>query len=69
MIMERKRIGCSKIVNFGGIKNPCHKILCDIVAEESVEGENETVTVKGLREIRLKCTQCKSITRIINVEE
>lgn len=62
--MKRKRISCSKLTMFGKVENPCHKILCDIVAEE-VEQTGDEVIVKDLKEIRLKCNQCKSITKIV----
>lgn len=53
------------MLDFGGAKNPCHKILCDIMAEEIEETENE-VLVKGLETVRIKCTSpaCKQITTI-----
>jgi len=65
--MMRKRISCNKILDFGRTENPCHKILCDIVAEEVTQIENE-VLVKGLETVRIKCSSynCKQITTIIN---
>ncbi len=64
----RKRISCNKILDFGRTKNPCHKILCDVVAEEIEETENE-VLVKGLETVRIKCSShnCKQITTITNI--
>ena len=67
--MIRKRIGCNRMLNFGGVKNPCHKILFDVTAEEVKESENE-VLVKGLETVRIKCSSCKQMTTItINNKE
>jgi len=54
------------MLDFGGVKNPCHKILFDIVAEEVTQTENE-VLVKGLETVKIKCSSqnCKQITTII----
>ncbi len=59
----RKRISCNRMLDFGRTENPCHKILCDINAEEIEEAENE-VLVKGLETVRIKCSSCKTITTI-----
>lgn len=68
--MIRKRVSCNRMLDFGGAKNPCHKILCDVVAEEIEQTEND-VLVKGLREVRIKCSSynCKRITTITINEE
>ena len=60
----RKRIQCEHILGFGEVKNPCHKILCEIEAKDIVE-ENGDVVVIGLEKLRLKC-RCGGITEIIN---
>jgi len=60
----RKRIQCKNSLNFGGVKNPCHKILCEIEAKEFIE-ENGIMTVIGLEKLRIKC-RCGGMTEIIN---
>jgi len=66
--MERKRISCYKILRFGRVENPCHKILCEIMAEDFTV-EDDEITVKKLQRIKVKCNQCKTVTTIINEEE
>jgi len=66
--MERKRVSCSRILKFGRVENPCHKILCEIMAEDFTIVENE-ITVKGLQQVKVKCNSCKMVTTIINEEE
>jgi hypothetical protein len=70
-MMIRKRVSCGRMLDFRGVKNPCHKILCDIVAEEVEETAENKVLVKGLREVRVKCSShnCKQITTITINEE
>jgi len=47
------------------VENPCHKILCEVIAEDVVEEDME-YTVTNLKEIRIKCfhPQCGRITVI-----
>jgi len=61
----RQRIQCKYLKKFGGVENPCHKILCEIVADEVTEEDGDYV-VKGFRELKLKCSDanCKRITTI-----
>ena len=61
----RQRVQCKHLKKFGRAENPCHKILCEIVADEVTE-ENGEYAVKGFRELRLKCpdSNCKKITTI-----
>lgn len=66
--MERKRVSCSRLLRFGRMENPCHKILCEIMAEDFTIVENE-ITVKGLRQVKVKCSHCKTVTTIINEEQ
>ena len=63
--MKRVRLQCEHLRKFGGVENPCHKILCEVVAEEvAVEGTEYIVT--DLKEMRIKCfhPDCRRITVI-----
>lgn len=59
----RKRIQCKHLKKFGRVENPCHKILCEIVADEVTEEDNDYI-IKGFRELKLKCGECKRLTTI-----
>ena len=61
----RRRVQCNHERRFGKVKNVCHKILCEIVAED-VKEEGADYVVTGLREVRVKCPddRCKKITTI-----
>jgi len=63
--MERRRLQCKHLRQFGKVENPCHKILCEVIAEDVVEEDME-YTVTNLKEIRIKCfhPQCGRITVI-----
>ncbi len=66
--MERKRISCNKILKFGRMENPCHKILCEIMADDFTIVGDEIIVTK-LRQVKVKCGHCKTVTIIINKEE
>ena len=68
--MGRKRVSCNRILRFGRMENPCHKILCEIMADDFTIKEDE-ITVTGLKQVKVKCGRehCKMVTTIINKEE
>ena len=63
--MRRERLQCKHLRMFGRVENPCHKILCEIIAEDAVEKDGE-YTVTNLQEIRIKCfsADCRKVTVI-----
>ena len=63
--MERMRLQCKHLRMFGRVENPCHKILCEIIADDAVEKDGEYL-VTNLSEIRIKCfsPDCRRVTVI-----